>query len=253
MISLKKYYIKHRFLAVAHRGDSGNAPENTLSAYQKAIESGIPAIEVDVHLTKDNYVVAIHDDNLGRISNINKLISDCNYSDLLELEVGSWFDSKFKNEHIPTLEQVMELIHDKVYLVLELKPFSQRPNEFVQEVLKLIEKYKYAEKTIFVSFDYNLLKIIRKTNKYLNIGAIKIPDSNLLPTDLQYVSKCDVVICSINELDDNFNNNAKLNKISIAVYDVDTVELLEKAMNYRVQGIGTNYPEIILKKLKEKI
>lgn len=253
MLSLRKYYFKHRFLAVAHRGDSGNAPENTLSAYQQAIQSGIPAIEVDVHLTKDNYVVAIHDDNLGRLSNTNKLISECYYNDLLGLEVGSWFDKKFTNEHIPTLEQVLELIYNKVYLVLELKPFSLRPEEFVLEVLKLIEKYKYIDKTIFVSFDYNLLKILSNTKKGLNIGAIKIPDSNLLPTDLKHISNCDVVICSINELNDEISNNAKLNRIPLAVYDVDSIELLQKALNYRVQGIGTNYPELILNNLKDKL
>ena len=253
MISLRKYYLKHRFLAVAHRGDSGNAPENTMVAYQKAIESGIPAIEVDVHLTKDNYVVAVHDDNLSRISNTNKLINECNYSDLLNLEVGSWFDNKFENEHIPTLQQVLELIRNKVYLVLEIKPFSQRPDDFVYEVLKLIEKYNYTDKTLFVSFDYNLLKLINNTNKNLNIGAIRIPHSNLMPSDLKYISNCDVVICSINELDDNFNNDAKMNNIPIGVYDVDTIELLHKALNYHVQGIGTNYPELILKNLKERI
>lgn len=252
MLSLTKYYLKHRFIPVAHRGASGSAPENTLAAYQKALDTGIPAIEVDVHFTKDNQIVAFHDDNLGRIANNNKLISECTYSELMSIEVGSWFDPKYSKEKIPNLEQVLKLIQGKAYLILEMKPFSPNPSEFVQSVLEHLDKYNYLDKTIFVSFDYNLLKIINHTNKRLNIAAIKIPGTNLLPSDLKYLTNCDAVICSINELDDEFNNNAKLNKIPIGVYDVDNIELLNKSIDYKVQGIGTNYPELIMKLLKER-
>lgn len=251
MLSLTKYYLKNRLIPVAHRGASGSAPENTLAAYQKALDSGIPAIEVDVHLTKDNYIVAIHDDNLGRISNSNKLINESLYSELLDIEVGSWFDTKFSNEQIPTLEQVLMLIKGKAYLVLEMKPFSSRPIEFVQNVFNLLNNFEYFDKTIFVSFDYNLLKIIKDTNKRANIAAIKIPGSNLLPKDLKYMTNCDAVICSINELEDDFNNNSKLYKIPVGVYDVDSIELFNKAIEFQVQGIGTNYPDLIMKLLEE--
>lgn len=252
MLSLRKYYLKHRFIPVAHRGDSENAPENTLAAYQRAIDTGIPAIEVDVHITKDYHIVAIHDDHLGRTSKTNKQISESTYSELLNIEVGSWFDQKFTGQQIPTLDQVLDLIQNKSYLVLEMKPFSKEPENFVEKVLQTIENHHYMDKSIIVSFDYNLLKIINNINLKVNIAAIKIPNSNLMPSDLQYLTKCEAVICSIFELDENFYNNAKMNNIPIAVYDVDTIELLHKALSYNVQGIGTNYPELIMNYLKEK-
>ncbi len=252
MESLRKYYLKHRFLTVAHRGASGNAPENTIAAYQKALEIGVPAIEVDVHITKDNRVVAIHDDNLGRTSKTDKLISELDYSELLSIEVGSWFDKKYAGQLIPTLNEVMDLVRDKSYMVVEMKPFSKEPEIFSQIVLKILEDYDYINKSIIVSFDYNLLKIVNAINPKINIAAIKIPGSNLLPSDLKYLTKCDAVICSINELDDEFNDNAKINKIPIGVYDVDNIELFNKAIDYKVQGIGTNYPEMIMKLIEER-
>lgn len=251
MISLTKYYLKHRFITVAHRGDSSNAPENTLAAYQSALDCGIPAIEVDVHITKDGHIVAIHDDNLGRTSKTDKLISEINYTELINIEVGSWFDQKYSNQHIPTLNQVLELIKNQAYLVLEMKPFSTKPDIFVEKVLEIIDYYNYFDKSIIVSFDYNLLQLLNKEYKKVNLGAIKIPNSNLLPSDLKYLTKCDAVICSINELDDEFKNNAKINNIPIGVYDVDDIDLLNKALSFKVQGVGTNYPKLILNYLKE--
>lgn len=251
MQSLRKYYILNKIIIAAHRGASGEAPENTLIAYKKAIEVGIPAIEVDVHLTKDDFVVAFHDDNLARITKSNQLISESTYNDLLTVEIGTWFDPKFKNEQIPTLNQVLEVIHNKAYLILEMKPFAERPEQFVQNVINILDKYDYLDKTLLVSFDYNLLKLINITNSKLNIAAIKIPDSNLLPNDLKLLTNCDAVICSINELDDKISNNAKSNKIPIGVYDVDNAELFNKAMSFNVQGIGTNYPELIMKLSRE--
>lgn len=252
MISLKKYYFKNKFLPVAHRGDSRNAPENTISAFQQAIESGIPAIEVDVHITKDDYIVAFHDETLEKKTTIQKPINETTFTELEKIEVGSWFNPSFANEQIPRLEQILELIHNKVYLILEMKPFSTRPSLFVEKVVEILRNYHYVDKTLIVSFDYNLLKLIRQIDKNYNIGAIKIPGSNLLPSDLKYLTQCDAVICSINELDDNFNNNAKLHKIPIGVYDVDNQETFSKALSYKVQGIGTNNPKLIMNLLRIK-
>jgi glycerophosphoryl diester phosphodiesterase len=249
MKSFKKYVLSHNLLLAAHRGASGNAPENTLSAYRKAVELEIPAIEIDVHLTKDGYVVAFHDDDLSRTANSKGQITDINYSELNNLEVGSWFSGEFKNEKIPTLTESLEIINNKSYLLLELKPFSKDPELFVRKVLDDLEKYDYLNKTLFVSFDYHIIQVMKKTEPRSLTAGIINPFKFVLPSKIVTLTNCDAVICSINELDDTIVNDANLHQIPIGCYDVDNIELLNKSIEYQIRGIGTNFPELIMNEL----
>lgn len=251
MESLKRYILTHKFLLAAHRGSSGTAPENTLAAYRKALDIGIPAIEIDIHLTKDSQIVAFHDDHLGRTAEGNKSIEESTLDELRQLEVGSWFSEDFKSERIPTLEEIITLVNDKAFLIIELKPFPKEPELLVNNLMKAISDNHYINKVVLVSFDYNLLKLIKNTNEFFLTAAIKIPQIDILPSKITELCSADAVICSIEELNDTFAEDAHNHKIPLAVYDVDNQEMLEKAINYKVYGIGTNYPELILNHLKE--
>jgi glycerophosphoryl diester phosphodiesterase len=237
-------------LLAAHRGSSGTAPENTLAAYRKALDLGIPAIEIDIHLTKDLQIVAFHDDHLGRTSAGNKSIEDSTLEELRQLEVGSWFSDEFKSEKIPTLEEIISLVKDKAYLIIELKPFPKHPEEFVKNLMNVISTNHYINKVVFISFDYSLLKLTKNINEFFLTAAIKFPDQDILPSQIIAQCSADAVICSIEELNDSIAEDALINKIPLAVYDVDTEEMLQKALKYKVYGIGTNYPEKIQNYLK---
>jgi glycerophosphoryl diester phosphodiesterase len=247
MLSIKQYMFSHKLLIVAHRGSSGTAPENTRAAYLKALELKVPAIEIDVHLTKDFEVVAFHDDFLTRTSQSDLSINQTDLNDLKNYEIGSWFSEEFAKERILTLDNVLQLIVNKAYLIVEIKPSNYFPELLIQKILETIEKYKYAQKTVFVSFDFELVKIIKNINKKYLTAAIKIPEFDLLPAKIQSISNCDAVICSFSELTDKFMENAKQSNIPIGVYDVDSKNEFYEAINKGVIGIGTNYPEIMLK------
>ncbi len=249
MKTFKKYVLSHNLLLVAHRGASGNAPENTLSAYRKAVELEIPAIEIDVHLTKDGYVVAFHDDDLSRTAHAKGQITDTNYSELNNLEVGSWFSGDYTNEKIPTLTESLEIINNKSYLLLELKPFSKDPEVFVNKVLIDLDKFDYLNKTLFVSFDYDILQIMKQVEPKSLTAGILNPFKYMLPSQIVGITKCDAIVCSINELNDTIMNDANLHQIPIGCYDVDNIELLNKSIEYQVRGIGTNFPELIMNEL----
>lgn len=94
-------------LIIAHRGASKQAPENTMSAFQRALELGADGIELDVHMSADGYLVVIHDETADRTSNSNGLIKDKTLSELKSLDFGSWFSEDFKDEKIPELEEVL--------------------------------------------------------------------------------------------------------------------------------------------------
>ena len=101
---------------IAHRGyfNNKNIPENSISAFKKAIRYGY-SIELDVHLTKDEKVVVFHDFNLKRMCGVNKRIEDCTYDELLKYNL---LDTKYK---IPLFSEVLNLINGKVPLLIETK------------------------------------------------------------------------------------------------------------------------------------
>ena len=108
-------------LIIAHRGESYDAPENTLASINLAWERGAEAVEIDVHLSKDNQVVVIHDPNTLRVSGIKKKIKNSTVADLKKLDVGSWKSAEFKNEKIPTLKEVLATVPQSKKLIIEIK------------------------------------------------------------------------------------------------------------------------------------
>ena len=112
---------KYPVFVTAHRGFSGTAPENTLAAFRAAIDTGCDMIELDVHLSRDNQVVVIHDDTLERTTSGRGNVADQTYAELKRLDAGSWFDPRFSGERIPTLADVLSLARNRILVNIELK------------------------------------------------------------------------------------------------------------------------------------
>ena len=95
-------------LIIAHRGESYDAPENTLAAINLAWQRNADAVEIDIQLSADNQIVVIHDLNTKRIGNRNKKVKKQTLAELKELEAGKHKGEKWKDEKIPTLSEVLE-------------------------------------------------------------------------------------------------------------------------------------------------
>jgi glycerophosphoryl diester phosphodiesterase len=113
---------------IAHRGFSSIAPENTLVAFQKAIECKADYFELDVHKTKNDSIVVVHDSSINRTSSndFKGKIAEMNYSDLTTVKVGysEKFDDKYENEKIPTLREALELAKGKIKVCIEIKVYG---------------------------------------------------------------------------------------------------------------------------------
>ena len=127
---MQDYETNQMPLIIAHRGASSHAPENTLAALQLAVELGADGVEFDVRLAKDGVPVVIHDETLARTAGRIELVSNLTSAQLMEIDVGSWFNTKypkhynsaFKRETIPTLTQVLQLLkHFRGLIYIELK------------------------------------------------------------------------------------------------------------------------------------
>src|SRR5262249_20771464 len=105
----------------AHRGHARAAPENTLSAMRKAIESGADYAEMDVQLTSDGKIVLLHDRDLKRVAGDSRRLDELSYDEVRQLDVGRWFDPAFSGERVPTLAEVINLCRGKIRMNIELK------------------------------------------------------------------------------------------------------------------------------------
>lgn len=147
----------------AHRGVKAKAPENTIPAYQLAIDMGFYSVETDVHLTKDGVWVISHNDNIKKWYNGNAVIEDTNYADLLKYRIKGgpgWL--KYGTLRIPTLEEYLDLfVGTKSRPQIEIKT---RGDDYkgIDAILDAIEKRGLSEQALIISFDLGQLQYIRR-------------------------------------------------------------------------------------------
>ena len=136
----------------AHRGASAHAPENTIAAFELALAQQADAIELDVKLSSDGYVVVHHDDTVDRTTNGNGRIKDLSLAQLRSLDAGSFFAEKFRGEKIPTLEDVFEAVGKRTLINVELTNYKTRRDSLVETVCMLVKKHQMQKRVIFSSF-----------------------------------------------------------------------------------------------------
>ncbi len=159
-------------IIMAHRGYSSKAPENTMPAFELAMEAGSGGIELDVHLTKDGEVVVIHDDVLNRTTNGKGQVEEFTMAELKELDAGSWFSPEFKGTKLPTLREVLELISQhNVLLNVETKT-ALGFEQLNEKLAPLLDEYAMWEKTIISSFNHYALVHIKTIRPQARTGIL---------------------------------------------------------------------------------
>lgn len=157
---------------MAHRGLSADAPENTLYAFSDAISVGADFIELDVQQTRDGVLVVMHDSNLKRTTGVNKDIWDVDYTDIQNLDAGSWFDPAYANARIPTLEETLQFVDKRAKLNIEIKPTKHGSDTLEQDVAELITRYQYTDACYVTSFSYGSLKKVKEANPEIRTGYL---------------------------------------------------------------------------------
>lgn len=157
----------------AHRGASEKYPENTLLAFDKAIMAGAKAIELDVHKTKDNKLVVIHDEDVKRTFQGQGLIKDLALAELNSLKSR---DTEYENSklcRIPTLCQVLELIKpSKAFINIELKTDVIHYENIEKDVIDLIKKYDMEDNILLSSFNHKSLEICKSIDENIKLGVL---------------------------------------------------------------------------------
>ena len=162
---MKNYWTQSEdnIYVAAHRGWSEKYPENTLEAFQAAIDLQVDQLEIDVRITKDGELVIIHDATVDRTTNGTGKVCDYTLAELKELDAGSWKGEQFKGAKIPTLIEFMELIKDLPDMTVdfELKEWpvpgwEQTAYSVCDRVMKIIDAYDYTDRCVVNTFNGKL-------------------------------------------------------------------------------------------------
>lgn len=151
-------------IIAGHRGAAGIAPENTLPSFRKAAQVGVRLIELDVRLTRDAQLVCFHDDRLDRVTAANGPVSEWEWAALSEVEVlpGS-FHGEYPGARIPLLAEVLAELPADCRFLVELKAEAVRPELLVERSLAEIEAAGARERCRIISFDFELLRLARRS------------------------------------------------------------------------------------------
>jgi len=236
-------------LAIAHRGASGYAPENTLAAFRRAVAQGVTFIETDLHLTRDAHFVAIHDETLDRTTNGKGLLQQMTLADVRRLDAGSWFASEFIGERVPTLEEILEFArrNDAVFY-LELKPSGFWGGEHA--LISALRDSGEIPRVVIISFDPVILASLRKIDPTLMTGLVT--DGNLenaLEKTLeiggrQIAARGDLVT-------PNFLRDAHKCDIQVVCWTVNSPAHMRLLMEAGVDGIMSDYPDRLAAAVKK--
>ncbi|HLR40151.1 MAG TPA: glycerophosphodiester phosphodiesterase [Virgibacillus sp.] len=170
----------------AHRGASKYAPENTMAAFKLAYELGAEGIETDVQLTKDNVPVLIHDERVKRTTNGTGYIKDLTWSQVKQLDAGSWFSKKFTGTGIISLDEFLQWIQFKpLYLNIELKNNRIAYKHIESIVYERVAHYQLLDRTILSTFNQNSVQRMKSFQNKIDVAFLTSKHNKNLVTCAQ--------------------------------------------------------------------
>ena len=235
----------------AHRGASAYAPENTMASFRKALEMGAGGIELDVQASSDGHLVVIHDEAVDRVSNGKGMIRDKTLMELKSLDFGSWHSQNYKNERIPELFEVLELLASgNVILNIEIKNGPVFYPGIEQKVADAVKSYGMVNRTIISSFNHYSLVKIRKADPEMRTAILYV--AGLYEP---WVYAKHVGAEAINPLFYNIVPEVMKgcieNGIKVNPFTVDGPEHIKSMALAGVDGIITNVPDVAIKTINE--
>lgn len=218
--------------SVSHMGRCNNKPDNTIEAFQSAIDAGFSMIELDIRKTKDNHIIIHHDDNVN-----SHLISQTSLTQLQSLK-----------PNLPTLTQVLELFKTQTTFDIEFKEAG-----YEAYALQTILQHLTYKQFIITSFNFQLLTTLRRTDPNVQLGYIvDITDltntklstiKNNLSIHKTFKAKINAIIANSDLFFLNFINRANKHNLDIYVWNVTTQEDYNKYdKDPRITKIITDKP-----------
>ncbi|WP_066059993.1 glycerophosphodiester phosphodiesterase [Robertmurraya korlensis] len=234
---------------VAHRGATGYAPENTVAAFDLAVDMKADYIEIDVQRSKDGELVLIHDTTVDRTTNGTGKVGDLTFEQLRSLDAGSWKGEQYVGEPIPTFDEILDRYRGKVGILIELKAPELYPGIEEQVAEALTERNldkPQNEKIIIQSFNFESMK---KTNELLPqvpIGVLTSNRAHTTPEALQEFSTyADWFNPSYGIVTEELVKNVHSLGMKIGSWTVRSQAAGDFLLDMKVDAIITDYPDYV--------
>lgn len=228
----------------AHRGASGQYPENTMRAFKEAKKAGVAGIELDVQLTKEGQVVVIHDETLDRTTTGAGYVMDMTLEEIKKLDAGSWFSTQFHEEKVPTLEEVFQWLSEgnhNLRVNIELKNYVMHYKGLEEKVLALIEAYHLEERIIISSFNAFSLQRVRMLHPTIEIGYLIYGMSENAVWIAEEIG-ANAIHCQPGYALSHYAEEAKKAGFPLRIYTVNNREEFTQLREIGVDVIMTDYP-----------
>src|SRR3989454_2606516 len=235
------------FMVIAHRGASSYAPENTLAAFDLAIQMGVSHIELDVHFTRDGHVVVIHDDTVNRTTNGSGPVTSHALAALQGLDAGSWFGGKFAGQRIPTFEEVLERYQGRAHLHTEIKGHSAHLS---QRTADLVRRRGMAGQVTITSFQRTRLEEARAHAPELPRGWLvtEVSDRTIAQARALELSQ----LCPrANAVTPELVHRLHAEGFVVRAWGVATEDQMRQVVQAGADGMTVNFPDRLLAYLKE--
>ncbi|MGB9496390.1 MAG: glycerophosphodiester phosphodiesterase [Dissulfuribacterales bacterium] len=219
-------------IIIGHRGAAALEPENTLLSIKRAIDIGVDAIEIDVHLSKDKELVVIHDATVDRTTNGTGPVSGYSVQEIKRLDAG-------KGEAIPTLQEVIDLIDKRVMLIIELKEEGTEGS-----VVDLLGRNNLFDKSCVISFWHRLVKTVKAMDSRIKTGVLLVGS----PVDACVATRAsaDTLVMKYTFVDRELVEMAHEKGLKVFIWNIDDRDLLKPYVDMGVDAIGTNDPRVLV-------
>lgn len=236
-------------LILGHRGASHDAPQNTLAAFKLAHQMGADGVELDTSLTSDGIPVVIHDLDLDKTTDGTGPVEALDLAEIKKLDAGSKFAPNFKGEQIPTLDEAFETLGPEMFVNVELKSISYRPNGLEPAALAVLRKHKAEKRVIVSSFNPFALRRFRALAPDIPIGYLYTPEEPLYLRNgwLMIGLKHEARHPHHEMIDAKFMAWAKRKGYQVNTWTVDDPERVKVLRDLGVNAIISNRPDVALK------
>lgn len=227
------------FINYAHRGASEYAPENTMPAFDKALQLGANGIELDLQMTKDGKIVVFHDSKIDKKSNKTGKISDYTYQELLGFDFENWFSLKYKNENIVLFEDfAKKFLSKKLTFAIELKEEG-----IEKETLNIIKKYATHNNIYITSFKYKALENMRKLDSDIKLSWLIEDRINKNNIEELLKIKGTQICPKASNVTKNDIELAKKNGLKVRLWGVLDEKIMKDVYKLDIDGMTVNFPD----------
>ncbi|MFC7440497.1 glycerophosphodiester phosphodiesterase [Laceyella putida] len=262
-------YPSSKILNVAHRGASGHAPEHTIPSYELGRKMKADYIEIDLQMTKDGHLIAMHDETVDRTTNGSGYVKELTLAEIKKLDAGSWFNEKYPQYanpayvglKVPTLEEVIRKFGAGANYYIETKAPEVYPG-MEEKLIEILDRYKLTRtngrsgKVIIQSFSEESLKKVHELNPHIPLVQLLWYETPGIATisdgEIKEIKRYAVGVGpNFDKINRAYVQKVRRAGLQIHPYTVNEKADMKRLLEWGVTGMFSNFPDRLHEVIKE--